>query len=199
MPYWTSDQEAELTQLASSGKTIEELAEHFRRSPEAIRLKLHRLGAVIPESKKEVSSTSTPQHGLEPIKPTSDLISLEETMKLLLGALEMLRNSESLSALQVKRCRLIVSTARAYMSMLERYEKWTDVEQRMVDMEARFLELYKRDLEKEIDPQRRAMLESQIKQLEENLARSSKLYKYKPFQRKPSLIAPSMSGGGLPV
>ena len=194
-PYWNHPEEMNLIHMVEEGKTVEELGELFKRSPEAIRLKLRRLGVAVPESEKEVSSTSTSQRALEPIKPTSDLISLEETMKLLLGALEQLRSSENLSALQIKRCRLIVSTARTYMSMLERYEKWTDIEQRMVNMEARFLELHKRDLEKETDPERRAELERQIALLEEGLQKSAKLYKYKPFQKKPSLLEPAMLGG----
>jgi hypothetical protein len=189
-PYWTHPEEMNLIHMVEEGKGIEELSEAFKRSPEAVRLKLRRLGVMIPESVKVTSSTSTPQRGaLEPIKPTSDLISLEETMKLLLGALEQLRSSDQLSALQVKRCRLIVSTARTYMAMLERYEKWTDIEQRMVNMEARFLELHKRDLEKEKDPNKRAVLEAQIRLLEENLAKNKF---YKPFQKKPSLMAPNI-------
>jgi len=189
-PYWTHPEEMNLIHMVEEGKGIEELSEVFHRSPEAIRLKLRRLGVVIPENVKVTSSTSTPQRGaLEPIKPTSDLISLEETMKLLLGALEQLRSADQLSALQVKRCRLIVSTARTYMAMLERYEKWTDIEQRMVNMEARFLELHKRDLEKEKDPDRRVVLEAQIRLLEESLAKNKF---YKPFQKKPSLMAPNI-------
>jgi aminoglycoside N3'-acetyltransferase len=82
------------------------------------------------------------------------------------------------------------------MAMLERYEKWTDIEQRMVNMEARFLELHKRDFEKEKDTDRRAVLEAQIRLLEESLAKNKF---YKPFQRKPSLIAPTMLGGGSQV
>jgi len=190
---WKTDQEHELTDLMQQGKGIDELAEHFKRSPEAIRLKLRRLGLAIPESTKDVSSTSTPQHVLEPIKPASDLISLEEIMKLLLGALEQLRNSESLSVLQVKRCRLIVSTARTYMSMLERYVHWTDIEQRMVNVEARTLERLKELREHTKDPDEKAKFTEQIKQLEEGLARSSKFYK--PFQKKPSLMAPPMPWG----
>jgi hypothetical protein len=179
--------------MVEEGKSIEELSEVFKRSLEAIRLKLRRLGVAIPESVKVTSSTRTPQRGaLEPIKPAADLISLAETMKLLLGALEQLRSADQLSALQVKRCRLIVSTARTYMAMLERYDKWTDVEQRMVNIEACFLELHKRELEKEKDPDERAKLEAKIRLHEESLAKNKF---YKPFQKKPSLMAPTRLGG----
>ena len=192
-PYWNHPEEMNLIHMVEEGKSIEELSEVFKRSPEAIRLKLRRLGLAFPESLKEVSSTSTPQHGLEPIKPAGDLISLEETMKLLLGALEQLRSSESLSALEVKRCRLIVSTARTYMSMLERYVHWTDIEQRMVNIEARTLERLKELRLHTKDPTEKAKFTEQITQLEESLKRSSKFYK--PFQKKPSLLEPAMLGG----
>jgi len=188
-PYWNHPEEMNLIHLVEEGKGIEELSELFKRSPEAIRLKLRRLGLVIPEKSKVTTGSTTT---LPIIKPASDLISLEETMKLLLGALEQLRNSENLSALQVKRCRLIVSTARTYMSMLERYVHWTDIEQRMVDIEARTLERLRELREHTKDPAEKAKFTEHITQLEENLAKSNKFYK--PFQRKPSLM-PSVEGG----
>ena len=192
MPYWTHPEEMNLIHMVEEGKGIEELSEVFHRSPEAIRLKLRRLGLAVPPTQKEVSSTSTPQRALEPLKPATDLISLEETMKLLLGALEQLRSSKQLSALQVKRCRLIASTARTYMAMLERYGKWTDIEQRMVNIEARTLERLKELREHTQNPAEKAKFKEQIIQLEESLKRSSKFYR--PFQRKPSLM-PSLEGG----
>jgi hypothetical protein len=44
-------------------------------------------------------------------------------------------------------------------------------------------------LEQEKDPDRRAVLEAQIRLLEENLAKNKF---YKPFQKKPSLMTPNI-------
>jgi len=47
MPYWTREEEKSLISMADEDKTVEEICERFHRSPEAIKLKLRRLGAVI--------------------------------------------------------------------------------------------------------------------------------------------------------
>jgi len=52
MPYWTREEEKALVIMANEGKTVEEICEHFHRSPEAIKLKLRRLGTVIPPASK---------------------------------------------------------------------------------------------------------------------------------------------------
>jgi len=194
MPYWTPEQEMALMDMVEEGKSLEELAEYFHRSQEAIRLKLKRMGLPIPVTKKNSFSatTTTSMETLPAITPAAELISMHEMMQILLGALDQLRNRQSLSSLEIKRFRLIAHTARTYMHMLERYEKWAQLEQRLVDMEARTLEIYKLQLVRETDPVRKAEVEVQIKQLEESLAQSSKYYK--PFEKKLSLMAPTRPG-----
>lgn len=84
---------------------------------------------------------------------------------------------------------MIVSIARNYMKMLERYQPWTEVEQGLVDMQARFLEFHKQQLLQAKSPAERAKLEKTIKELEESLRQAEEKYGYKPFKRKPSLIS----------
>jgi len=55
MPYWTTEEETTLINMVEAGKTVEEICEHFHRSHEAIKLKLRRLGAVIPQSQKKLT------------------------------------------------------------------------------------------------------------------------------------------------
>jgi len=66
MPYWSLEQEQALKKMFEEGKPIEEIAEIFHRSVEAVVLKAKRLGVEIPEkcraiseSKKEVESQAT--------------------------------------------------------------------------------------------------------------------------------------------
>lgn len=66
MPYWTHEEEKTLVIMANEGKAIEEICEHFRRSPDAIKLKLRRMGAVIPQGQKEVDTTRTPHKHSNP-------------------------------------------------------------------------------------------------------------------------------------
>ena len=109
-------------------------------------------------------------------------------MKIMLGALDLLKSPATLSSLEIKRCRTIVSLSRAYMNTLEVYDKYTSLEQRIVDMEARLLDICRHNLQFEKDPAEKARLEQEINQLEESLRQSSKYYK--PFRKKPSLVTP---------
>lgn len=183
MPYWSHEEEMALMSMVEEGKPIEEICKVFHRSPEALRLKIRRLGLAVPAAAKVTKMPTTTT--LPAIKP-AQLVTMKEMMEIMLGALEQLKAPEHLSPLEIRRCRTIVSLARTYMRMLERYEQWTALEQRLVDMEARFLELHKRELEKTTDPAKRAELEKQIALLEEGLRKSSK--HYKPFEKKPSLF-----------
>jgi hypothetical protein len=51
-PYWQVEEERELIDMVEQGKTLEELARHFKRSPEAIRMKIRRLGLDLREQNK---------------------------------------------------------------------------------------------------------------------------------------------------
>jgi len=128
MPYWTREQETKLKDMVDQGKSLEELAEFFHRSPEAIRLKLKRLGLAIPiplSSIKVTTVTTTPP--LEPVKPAEHLIDYEGTMRLLLGAIKRL-NQPNTSPEEVKKLRLLISAAKAYALLLARYVDLTGEE-----------------------------------------------------------------------
>lgn len=121
MPYWTREQETKLKDMVDQGKNIEELAELFQRSPEAIRLKLKRSGLPMPlplSPIKVTTVTTTPK--LEPVKPAEHLIDYEGTMRLLLGAIKRL-NEPNTSPEEVKKLRLLISAAKAYALLLARY------------------------------------------------------------------------------
>jgi len=186
-PYWTLEEEHRLIELFQSGMPIEKLCESFNRSPEALKLKLRRLGlkfgAKISGEQKDTRTTTT-HRDLPEIKPGEELLTMEEMLKLLMGAIELLKKP-GVSGLELKRCRLIVTTARSYLSMLEIYEDMTGLEQRIIDMEARILEVYRNQLLTVEDPEEKKELEEKIKEMEEGLAKQEH---YKPFQPKPSLI-----------
>jgi len=128
MPYWTNEQEMQLVKMVEEeGKSVDELCEVFHRSPEAITLKLKRLGVAVPDSQKEVSSTTT----LEPIKPTEELITVEEAAKMALGCIQRL-NEKGLTALEMKRIRLIISALKGYIVLYSEYvERISEVEERI--------------------------------------------------------------------
>jgi len=105
MPYWTQEQETQLKGMVDKGKSLEELAELFHRSPEAIRLKLKRSGLPIPlplSPIKVTTTTTTPSEPVIPVKPAEHLIDFEGTMRLLLGAMQRL-NEPNISPEEVKK------------------------------------------------------------------------------------------------
>jgi len=127
MPYWTNEEELALTDMVKQGKSLDELCEHFNRSPEAMRLKLRRLDLSVPNSQKEVGSTTT----LEPIKPAENLISVEEAAKMALGCIQRL-NEKGLTGLDMKRIRLIIQALKGYIILYSTYvERIGEVERRM--------------------------------------------------------------------
>jgi len=130
MPHWTQEQETKLKDMVDQGKSLEELAEFFHSSPEAIRLKLKRSGLPIPlplplSPIKVTATTTTPT--LEPIKSAEHLIDYEGTMRLLLGAIKRLNESNT-SPEEVKKLRLLISAAKAYALLLARYVDLTGEE-----------------------------------------------------------------------
>jgi len=128
MPYWTREQETKLKDMVDQGKSLDEIAQHFRRSPEAIRLKLKRLGLAIPTPLSPIKvTTTTTTPSLEPVKPAEHLIDYEGTMRLLLGAIKRL-NEPNTSPEEVKKLRLLISAAKAYALLLARYVDMTGEE-----------------------------------------------------------------------
>jgi len=127
MPYWTQEQETKLKDMINQGKSLQELVEFFRRSPEAIRLKLKRSGLSIPIPLSPIKVTTTTTPNLEPVKPAKHLIDYEGTMRLLLGAIKRL-NEPNTSPEEVKKLRLLISAAKAYALLLARYVDMTGEE-----------------------------------------------------------------------
>jgi len=128
MPYWTREQETKLKDMVDQGKSLDEIAQYFQRSPEAIRLKLKRAGIPMPlplSPIKVTSITTTPS--LEPVKPAEHLIDYEGTMRLLLGAIKRL-NEPNTSPEEVKKLRLLINAAKAYALLLARYVDMTGEE-----------------------------------------------------------------------
>ncbi|MBE0519921.1 hypothetical protein IBX35_02635 [Candidatus Bathyarchaeota archaeon] len=56
MPYWSHEEENALRSMVEQGKPIEEICKVFHRSPEAIRLKIRRLGLEPPKTVRETES-----------------------------------------------------------------------------------------------------------------------------------------------
>ncbi|MDH5691358.1 MAG: GcrA family cell cycle regulator [Candidatus Bathyarchaeota archaeon] len=196
-PYWTDEQIQTLTEMLGEGRPVEEIAEKLHRSIDAVVLKAKRLGIEIPEKcraknrkikvTKSGATTTTP---LPEIKAAEELLTMEEMLKVLMGALKLLQQP-GISSLELKRCRAVVSMARSYLSMLKTYERMADLEQWLVNTQAKILSLTETQLKHTEDPTEKARLEKQITEMKKFLEESAAKHGYKPFEKKPSLIAPS--------
>jgi len=198
-PYWTVEQIQTIIEMLGEGKPIEEIAEKLHRTVDAITLKAKRLGIEIPEKcraknrnikvTKSGATTTTRVETLPAITPAKELITMEEMLKILMGALKLLQQP-GISSLELKRCRAVVSMARSYLSMLKTYERMADLEQWLVNTQAKILSLTEDQLRHTEDPTEKARLQKQIAEMKKFLEESAVKHGYKPFEKKPSLIAP---------
>lgn len=97
MPKWTTQEEQKLKELVLAGEALETIAAIMRRSPEAILKKVKRLGLAAPKRRGESvrrngdnkvtisATTTTLEPTPEPLKPAAELISIEETLKIMLS------------------------------------------------------------------------------------------------------------------
>ena len=63
-------------------------------------------------------------------------------MKILCSALHTLRQSD-LGKLELQRLRILVDTIQTYDSVLEKYERWVEIEERLLEMDKKIAGLKK--------------------------------------------------------
>jgi hypothetical protein len=133
--YWTREEEANLLKLWKKGITDPEvLGKELGRTTRAIEMKLKRLGVVV--EKQPVQRTTTTA-----IK-SKGLLTHEQALKVLAGALEALRGSGQ-DKLELQRLRILVDAVHTYDSVLEKFERWTEIESRLLEMDKKIAELQK--------------------------------------------------------
>jgi len=168
MHYWTREEEKALVTMADEGRTVDEMCEHFHRSPEAIKLKLRRLGAVIPQSQKEVDTTRTPQQTLEPLKPTENLISMEEALKMWLAVVKRL-NEPGITGLELKRLRLILMSLKGYaVVQADYYLRLRNLEAEIKEFHEHLVEEYTEERDHAETDEQKAQWQQRIDELEKD-------------------------------
>ena len=102
------------------------LGKEMDRTPRAIKLKLTRLGVVVMKQKMPRTTTTA-------IKDR-ELLTHEETLKLLAGVLAALREPGQ-DRLELQRLRILVNALQTYDSTLEKFERWVEIENRLLEMD----------------------------------------------------------------
>ena len=123
---WTEQDQQLLIGLVNEQKTLEEIAAALNRSPDAISMKLRRLGLQATESsslkkitKKDTETATTTTQKLEIVK-VEELASPNEAMGLLWAALRRLQEPD-VSNEEAKRLRLVIQGAKNYIHLNNDY------------------------------------------------------------------------------
>jgi len=133
--YWSRKEEAKLLKLWKKGITnLNVLAKELDRKPSAIEKKLKRMGVVVGKNRRQKTTTTA-------IK-SKGLLTHEQALKVLAGALEALRKSGQ-DKLELQRLRILVDAVHTYDSVLEKFERWTEIESRLLEMDKKIAELQK--------------------------------------------------------
>ena len=133
--YWTRAEEGRLLELWKKGITdFTVLAKELGRTPSAIEKKLRRMGVVVGKQKIQRTTTTTIE--------SKDLWTHEVALKVLVGALELLRKPGQ-DKLELQRLRILVDAVQTYDSVLEKFERWVDIEARFLEMDKKIAELEK--------------------------------------------------------
>lgn len=128
---WSRTEEQELLKLAQQGASIEALAEKYKRSPEAIKKKLQRLGLNVVAGKLDLTGV---------LEIPQELPSLEEVLKIVAAALYKACQS-GLGKTELQRLDTIATLYKAYAAGLEQYVGYKKIEAKLLELERKYAEL----------------------------------------------------------
>ena len=123
-----------LRELAEAGVSFSDIAVKLGKTPEAVRAKMKRLSLEVVD-----------KHSLQPRLSTTtailpeNLISLEEALKMLSGALKA-ACQPGLTKVEVQRLQVVAALARIYCDKLPDFLRVRDVEKRLFELEAKYAE-----------------------------------------------------------
>jgi hypothetical protein len=89
---------------------------------------------VVKKLQKSKTTTSVPL--------SNDLLTHEQALLVLAGAIKK-AGEPGLDKLEIMRLRILIDAAKTYDSVLEKFEKWVEIEERMIEMGKQIEELQK--------------------------------------------------------
>ena len=135
--FWKPEEEQLLRSLWESGvHDFEVLAKKIKRSKGGIREKLKRMGllVVVDAPRKKVTTTR--------VRLSKDLLTHEKVLQVLAGAI-MKAGEPGLDKVEIMRLKILVDAAKTYDSVLEKFERWVEIEERLLEMDKKIEELQK--------------------------------------------------------
>ena len=134
---WNKEEVDKLRKLVEDRQPWQVIAETLHRSEGAVRQKCRRLGLEVVVQKtlqKPRTTTST-------LLP-SEIVTHEQVLKVLAGAMN--RASEpGLDKFEIMRLKVLIDASKTYDSVLEKFEKWIEIENRLLELDKKIAELYK--------------------------------------------------------
>jgi len=135
---WTVEEEKQLRALAVDGESLRGISIALAKSPESVRAKMKRLGLEVDKRQAADSRSST-----STVVLPEDLISAEEALKMLVGAMKLACTS-GLKKVEVQRLQVVATLAKTYSEKLTEFLDWRGLEQRLFELEAKYAELAKK-------------------------------------------------------
>ncbi len=135
---WSHEEESRLREMVGKGMDLESLAHSFGRDRDAVRMKLSRMSLKVVLPLPENSRTTTTSLQVLP----KEIVSHEQALSLLTAVLEALKQP-GLDKVELQRFRILVDTVQAYDSVLDKFEKWDNIEKRFASMQKNIQELQK--------------------------------------------------------
>jgi hypothetical protein len=174
---WTELDEKQLQDLVANNKSIDEIAAVLKRSPEAISMKLARLGVAIPQkssvekmaNKVTESATTTTQMPRLEIAKLDELPSGNEAIGLLWAALRRLQEPD-VSRDEAKKLRLIIQGAKSYVHLEADYLlRMRRIESEMLSGWKHLAVAWKIELNRAKTPQDKAKYEDLLSSAQEHI------------------------------
>jgi hypothetical protein len=134
---WSVEEERLLKKLLQEGHSYGYIAEKFKTSKTAVRMKASRLELLVVDRSPRSPRTTTKQ-----IKPLQELLSIEETLKILAGALQKSAEND-LSQIEIQRLRITADLAHMYKDHLSDYLGYRKTESQLLELRKLYADLRK--------------------------------------------------------
>jgi transposase-like protein len=125
---WSAQEEQELLEAYKQGASVEALAQKYKRSPEAIKMKLKRLGLDVVAAKLDITGQ---------LNIPNELPSLEEVLKIVAAAI-MKACEPGLGKTELQRLDVIATLYKAYAAGLEQYVGYKKIEAKLLELEKKY-------------------------------------------------------------
>lgn len=129
--HWSEEEVQKLAQMVVSGCSLDHMAETLDRPILGIKRKIERLGL---DGDGKSTAKSLPPRTCD--LPSAEILTHEQVLKVLAGALGK-GKEPGLDRLEIKRLNTLANLARIYDSILEKFERWVEIEQQMERIQQR--------------------------------------------------------------